>query len=392
MAQNMAYDNSSDVTCYANTKRTQDFKNKYGCLYTWTDAKKLCPDGWQLPAIDDIDELLAYIGHDKSYANQALRAKDFNDGLDLYGLGLVDAGYYQYERYSGEYEHRNGLWLTDEDDNTFSYNLSYDEYSLSVFLTEKEAGYSVRCIESPKSCENVLFTGKNCDQCKNIRKTYASGCLECKNTLMTGDNCVTCKNGGYGDKCLSYGEAEDMDGNKYKTVVINGQEWMAENSRYDFGDVTCLADFQNLAGADCATRDECKKKYGCLYSFADITTVDICPEGDGWRLPTNDDLKALLKFVGDNEEKRSAALRAASFNNGDDLYGFSALPVGYHYPDQNGGYYTGFGSTAAFWTSTAYYPEHSSGAHNLIISGGWAADSNFGKTDGYSVRCVRDLK
>ena len=29
-------------------------------LYTWEDAKNICPEGWELPSKDDFDHLIAY--------------------------------------------------------------------------------------------------------------------------------------------------------------------------------------------------------------------------------------------------------------------------------------------------------------------------------------------
>jgi hypothetical protein len=49
MAENMA-DQSDDVTCYANTDADPDFVEKYGCLYNWYDAMKVCPEGWRIAA------------------------------------------------------------------------------------------------------------------------------------------------------------------------------------------------------------------------------------------------------------------------------------------------------------------------------------------------------
>ncbi len=65
MAENMATDQATDgtaVTCDANTDPVDgdtDFVAKYGCLYNWADAQKVCPKGWHLPQKADFEGLLS---------------------------------------------------------------------------------------------------------------------------------------------------------------------------------------------------------------------------------------------------------------------------------------------------------------------------------------------
>ena len=44
-------------------KSIQEYQ-KYGCLYSWDQAIKLCPEGWRLPTDEDWIELEEYIGID----------------------------------------------------------------------------------------------------------------------------------------------------------------------------------------------------------------------------------------------------------------------------------------------------------------------------------------
>lgn len=57
MANNMAYETSSSVVL-------NDF---YGRLYTWTDAKSVCPDGWKLPTRDEWGQLFTFVGGTGDY-------------------------------------------------------------------------------------------------------------------------------------------------------------------------------------------------------------------------------------------------------------------------------------------------------------------------------------
>jgi len=127
---------------------------------------------------------------------------------------------------------------------------------------------------------------------------------------------------------------DHRDGKVYKTVKIGDQIWMAENLNY------------NAPGSQCYNY-----KYGRLYDRK--TALKVCPAG--WHLPDDDEWQTLFDFVGgieiagkklktrkgwNLEEERPknfiAAMRAAMFQehnefngNGEDAYGFSALPGGY---------------------------------------------------------------
>ncbi len=110
MAKNMATDQATDgtsVTCYADTNTDADFVKHYGCLYTFADAIKVCPQGWHLPTKTDFINLLAYAGYEDitdpvapDPAFLALAAKnpvwaDYGELItNNTGFGALPAGYY----------------------------------------------------------------------------------------------------------------------------------------------------------------------------------------------------------------------------------------------------------------------------------------------------------
>jgi uncharacterized protein (TIGR02145 family) len=149
------------------------------------------------------------------------------------------------------------------------------------------------------------------------------------------------------------GGVKDAGGNEYNAVLIGTQVWMAENLN--------LATDRNGNGTDSngvgrCFEDKCAncKKFGRMYVITkygtdpDLEGGEIrCP--DGWRLPSSEDLTALLKYIdpthkegsvwtGRGDNNAGPFLKARSSwpedydgtdGNGTDDYGFNALPGGY---------------------------------------------------------------
>ncbi len=163
---------------------------------------------------------------------------------------------------------------------------------------------------------------------------------------------------------------KDADGNTYTTVKIGNQVWMAKNLNVD------------VEGSMCYDNDHANcEKYGRLYTWA--AAQKVCPSG--WHLPTRKEFKMFLEAVGSSDEERSANLRAPSWAEGEDKYGFSALPAGYYVSDSKEFYVLGYG--AYFCSSTE---RRGDGAYHLVISDGIAGVDSGSKNFGFSVRCLKD--
>ncbi len=97
MAENLKYE-SSEFKCYGES--TEDYKEKYGCLYSWEAAKKICPAGWHLPSYDEAKALLdyAYDNRDDDSTFLSLIAKDSaweeypKQGNNKFGFSAMPAG------------------------------------------------------------------------------------------------------------------------------------------------------------------------------------------------------------------------------------------------------------------------------------------------------------
>jgi uncharacterized protein (TIGR02145 family) len=198
----------------------------------------------------------------------------------------------------------------------------------------------------------------------------------------------------------------DVDGNLYKTIKIGKQLWMAENLKvihYRNGDPipnhTDDDEWDTATGAYCNyDNDEAKADiYGRLYNwFALNDSRKLAPEG--WRVPTDDDWRQLVEFLGGEDQAGGKMKTNGTIKNGDGLWhepnagatnesGFSALPGGYRY---NHGVFDGIGNNAYFWSST----QSSAGTawHRYLYNGNTAIyrhDSGW-KQAGYSIRCVAE--
>jgi uncharacterized protein (TIGR02145 family) len=98
----------------------------------------------------------------------------------------------------------------------------------------------------------------------------------------------------------------DIDGNTYQTIVINGQEWMAENlrtSKYVNGDpipnVTDGALWSNLttgAWVHYENNSSYENPYGKLYNWYTVAdSRNVCPTG--WHVPSEVDWSLFINYL-----------------------------------------------------------------------------------------------
>jgi len=180
---------------------------------------------------------------------------------------------------------------------------------------------------------------------------------------------------------------DPRDGKTYKTVTIGEQTWMAENLDYMVTGSKCYGD--NLANCN---------KYGRLYDWN--AAMKACPPG--WHLPSNAEWDALYRTIDgtsgkENPYKSETAgkyLKAKSgwnsYNeksgNGEDNYGFAALPGGL---GNSSGGFSSLGNYGNWWSSTKYdgtraYNRFKSYKHD---NAGWETET---KSKLFSVRCLQD--
>jgi uncharacterized protein (TIGR02145 family) len=227
---------------------------------------------------------------------------------------------------------------------------------------------------------------------------------------------------------------DPRDGQEYSVVLIGDQLWMAENLRaIEYPDgipipyIESYTDWATLEGDEGAycwfnNNSANQSEFGGLYTWAaamnGASSSDAIPSGvqgvcpDGWHLPSNAEWMTLEMELGmsytdsyygygvrGTNEGSKLAGDADLWNDGplvgDPLFGsseFSALPGGgrFDHNDVFGdGYFTNFGTTGFWWSSTEEY----TGVFNRQVDS-WSSGVSrnvFAKGFGFSVRCVKDF-
>jgi uncharacterized protein (TIGR02145 family)/uncharacterized repeat protein (TIGR02543 family) len=189
---------------------------------------------------------------------------------------------------------------------------------------------------------------------------------------------------------------DSRDGTTYKRVQIGNQVWMAENLNRATTNSKCYGN----------SADSCAK-YGRLYNWAtamninasnnnttwggsDVKHQGACPVG--WHIPSDKEWDTLMTAVG-GVSTAGRKLRSTSgwnYNgNGEDAFGFSALPGG---GSSEGSFYD-VGNFGEWWSATEddYY-SHNDNAWNWYVGYGseYVSRGLSYKTSLRSVRCVAD--
>lgn len=196
----------------------------------------------------------------------------------------------------------------------------------------------------------------------------------------------------------------DVEGNKYKTVKIGSQIWMAENLRStkynDDTPITLVTDsaewrnysattliprycwYNNDSTTYCAT-------YGALYNWSVVKTGKLCPTS--WHVPSSSEWLTLITYLGGTEMAGAKAKETGTTHwnspnsNATNESGFTGLPGGKRHWHGN---FEDKGNYAYWWNSADYITD---AGYNFLYS----TSTSFGnaywfKWHGLSVRCIKD--
>jgi len=189
------------------------------------------------------------------------------------------------------------------------------------------------------------------------------------------------------------------DGNDGKprppAKMPDGRVWMTENLNVEIGNSWCYHDSASYC-----------KKYGRLYDWE--TARAVCPTG--FHLPSYDEWYGLVSAAGDWDMAGEKLKAKSGWNrydqitpsgnyenrdgNGNDEYGFSALPGGSRGDVENYGVGYGVGYSGIWWTNTEQEGTNKWEAHNIVMFAQFMAASEYSKpkTCGFSVRCIQNYE
>jgi uncharacterized protein (TIGR02145 family) len=427
--------------------------NTYGGLYQWNEAmqysttegtKGICPSGWHIPTQAEFQTLITTVNNSGNALKAVGQGISTGAGTDSSGFSALLAGYRGSNSSFLNVKSYGSVWSSTVGSSTYPYYLYLYSLNSTIYMNYnyKEYGFSVRCIKDnapgntppnqpsnpdPEdgattitipptlhwSCsdpdgdalaynvylgaDNPPFTVVSANQADtlfNIINLTANTTYYWKIVAKDthGDSAAgpvwqfTTKPFACGDMVLYEGKA-------YLTVQIGAQCWFKEN--LNVGTMVAGADTQkNNAVIEkyCYLNNTAKcDTFGGLYQWDEAMQYDttsgaqgICP--GGWHLPTYDEIELLKTSVGHDGNAVKAVGQGTGDGAGTDTSGFSALLAG-----QRSIYATfqSIGSYAYIRTSTQTDSAH---AYNMYLFDfnnqiHWY---NSPKTDGLSVRCLKD--
>ena len=191
------------------------------------------------------------------------------------------------------------------------------------------------------------------------------------------------------------GTLTDIDGNTYKTVKIRSSWWMVENLRvthYNNGEeipqIVDNSEWVNLnTDAYCwydNDEESYGQDYGALYNWYVIETNKLCPEG--WHVPSDTEWAEICHIQG---LKETGYLHWASPNTGAPPENhLCLLPGGSR--NNSDGKFDGLTLFGLYWSSTGCDDVEDAYLREFRYNNDGDVRYGHRKTNGMSVRCVKD--
>ncbi len=144
--------NVSGSKCYNNNSANC---TKYGRLYDWETATKVCPKGWHLPSYDEWRTLLDYLAGDEGTGGKLTATSGWNysvSGTNTSGFSALPGGINEYDDFFVDAGDRGYWWSSTEwslmpVDHAFSLRIYQNHTDLSSNIF-KSSLISVRCLQN----------------------------------------------------------------------------------------------------------------------------------------------------------------------------------------------------------------------------------------------------
>ena len=346
----------------------------------------VCPDEWHIPSLAETNELIKLLGMTvNSWVSRKGWAIDRSNG-DTYGMSFIPAGL---DGTNG-FEHLDSsafMWVYQPNAKQRYLVLNIESGAVFVHDYTSYVSTSVRCVKG----ELVLSSS-----------SYSSSSYSSSSSSAKISTPIT-KKGEQFNPDIEYGTMTDSrDGKTYKTVVVKGRTWMAENLNFE-GD----KDFplQKEYSLCYGNEDNNCELYGRLYSReAAMNSTECgyntncnladplqgaCPEG--WHIPSKAEATELNDLA--LSSSYQDLISAKGWGNdsehilaGKDTYGLSFLPAGYKIAEN----FKNIDLNAFMWAnipgnSQRYLVINPTAENKTFVHNGYDANVIYG-----SIRCVKD--
>ena len=347
---------------------------RFGRLYTWAalkEAKGVCPNGWHVPTSLDFYRLNIYLKDidDAVGVGTNLRAREGWLESDLALLGENGFGFTALATgvrdsvdstaaYSG-IGIFTGFWSASDGDSlrAIAWNLPNDNDDFVMDSSLKTRALPVRCLMNPPDIDEIY------------------------------------------DSTSIYDKRDD---NRYKTLAVGEDVWMAENLRFAAPGSYCYED-----------KDIRCRNYGRLYPWHvamrlpedfienSLDSVSqgaviaehqgICPEG--WHIPRKEEWMRLGQFAINKRKGLAAALKSregwaqGSLTKNNNASGFNALAAGARFSSD--GEFAELGSSAYFWAAEGGGGMGAAYWHVVSSKDDFNNEEDF-EHNAFSLRCVKN--
>ena len=398
MAENLNYE--TDVSsCYRDSAKC----TMYGRFYAWSEASKICPDGWHLPDTTEWNTLFSAVGG-RSTAGKALKSKsgwyDNGDRVDAFGFGALPAGNVDNMGYIDGDGNWAMFWSSTESGSNTAYLMDLYATSENASLSkgDKKDRSSVRCVMG----DGAIPESSSSSAASSSSSSWAAWTSADSGSTFVFDLSVPKE--AYLNPDVQYGTLVDSrDEQTYKTVQIGDQVWMAENLNYASEGSACFNDtasycelfgrlyYWSTAMDSAGTWSDHGK--GCGYNKTCTPTYPvrgICP--DGWHLPSAEEFNKLIDAVGglDSASRKLMSpvgwydhFMTAQFH-ADNSTGFSAIASGGKTMESG---FWGLGRGTGFFSSTEFNVYN---ARNMSLYPSEPAVGTTAKKGMESVRCIKN--
>lgn len=139
-AENLNYDVAGGSYCYNNDTINC---SKYGRLYTWEVAKRVCPRGWHLPTKEEYDIMFEALD-DKTGSSYSHLITGGDSGFEALLSGKRTKNYFE------DLNQTAYFWTNSQDmfGNTWYLNMLSANENAFFYFTNKKKAFAVRCVRN----------------------------------------------------------------------------------------------------------------------------------------------------------------------------------------------------------------------------------------------------